>query len=89
MTKGKEKAEVLNVLFASVFINKTIFSLGTQHSELVDRNGEQNEALIMQEKTISDLLHHLDAHKSMGLDGIHPKVLRELAVVLTKALSVT
>ncbi|GAB0205293.1 receptor-type tyrosine-protein phosphatase zeta [Grus japonensis] len=35
----------------------------------------------------SDLLHHLDTHKSMELDGIHPRVLRELAEVLTKLLS--
>ena len=37
---------------------------------------------------VSDLLHHLDTHKSMGLDGIHPRILRELAQVLTKPLSI-
>ncbi|KAK4830877.1 hypothetical protein QYF61_013806 [Mycteria americana] len=37
---------------------------------------------------VSDLLHHLDTHKSMGLDGIHPRVLGELAEVLTKPLSI-
>ncbi|KFQ86188.1 hypothetical protein N337_01360, partial [Phoenicopterus ruber ruber] len=37
---------------------------------------------------VSDLLHHLDTPKSMGLGGIHPRVLRELAAVLTKPLSV-
>ena len=36
----------------------------------------------------SHLLHHLDTHKSMGLDGIHPRVLRELVEVLTKPLSI-
>ncbi|GAB0177643.1 mitochondrial enolase superfamily member 1 [Grus japonensis] len=37
---------------------------------------------------VSDLLHHLDTCKSMGLDGIHPRVLRELVEVLTKPLSI-
>jgi len=37
---------------------------------------------------VSDLSHHLDTQKSMGLGGIHPRVLRELADVLTKLLSV-
>jgi len=36
----------------------------------------------------SDLLHHLDLHKSMELDRIHPRVLRELAKVVTKPLSI-
>ena len=41
-----------------------------------------------QEETVSDLLHHIDTHKSMGLDGIHPRALKELAGVLTKPLSI-
>ncbi|PKU44208.1 rna-directed dna polymerase from mobile element jockey-like [Limosa lapponica baueri] len=35
---------------------------------------------------VSDLLQHLGTHKSMGPDGIHPRVLRELVKVLTKPL---
>ncbi|KFQ97683.1 hypothetical protein Y956_12749, partial [Nipponia nippon] len=42
----------------------------------------------IQGEMVSDLLHHLDTQKSMGLDGIHPGVLRELAEVLTKPLSI-
>ncbi|PKU42560.1 rna-directed dna polymerase from mobile element jockey-like [Limosa lapponica baueri] len=37
---------------------------------------------------VSDLLHHFDIHRSMRPDGIHPRVLRELAGVFTKPLSI-
>ena len=53
-----------------------------------DREGEQNGAPIIQGEMVSDLLHHLDTHRSMELDEIHPRVVEEWVEVLTKLLSI-
>ncbi|KFP25072.1 hypothetical protein N325_03550, partial [Colius striatus] len=42
----------------------------------------------IQVEIVSDLLLHIDVHKSMGLDGSHSRGLRALARVLVKPLSI-
>ncbi|KGL94103.1 RNA-directed DNA polymerase from mobile element jockey, partial [Charadrius vociferus] len=43
---------------------------------------------VIQGEMVRDLLQHLEVHKSVGLDGIHPRVLRELAEVLSRTLCI-
>lgn len=47
-----------------------------------------SEAPIFQEEMISDLLCQLDTHRSMGPDGIHPRVMWELAKVFAKTFTI-
>ncbi|KFQ06181.1 hypothetical protein N329_02190, partial [Haliaeetus albicilla] len=57
---------------------------GTLPPELEGKDEEQNIPPLIQDEIVSDLLRCLDTHKSMGPNGIHPRVLRELAEVLPK-----
>lgn len=62
--------------------------LPTQAPELEDGNREQDEEPIIQWETVHDLLCHLKFHKSMRMDRIYVRVLKELEEVFTKPLSI-
>ncbi|KAK4820506.1 hypothetical protein QYF61_000085 [Mycteria americana] len=63
------KAQEQAIPMCQKMSRKTSCSPGTQPPVLEDRDGEQNEAPIIQGEMVSDLLHHLDTHKSMGRMG--------------------
>ncbi|CAM4571676.1 unnamed protein product [Caretta caretta] len=84
VTEDVEKANVLNAFFASVFTNK-VSSQSTALSSTAWGGGDQPS---VEKEVVRDYLEKLDMHKSMGLDALHLRVLKELADVIAEPLSI-
>jgi len=87
VTTEDKKAEVLNAFFTSAFNSQISYPQVTLHPDLEVWDGMQNLPPVIQVETVRELLHHVDCHKSMGLAGIHPRMLREQVGVIAEPLS--
>ncbi|KAJ7396949.1 rna-directed dna polymerase from mobile element jockey-like [Pitangus sulphuratus] len=82
---NRQKAEMFDTFFASVF-NMNDGPRGSQWPEL-EYHDYKSDPVSADPEFVWDLLLQLDPSKSMDPDGIHLRILKELADVTTKPLS--
>ena len=81
----REKADIFNTYFSSVFVNENIENVPVfekRYDGLVMSDIEIDEA------DVNTLLKGLDDAKSMGPDGLHPRLLKEVADVISYPVSI-
>ncbi|CAM4604369.1 unnamed protein product [Caretta caretta] len=84
VTKDVEKANVLNAFFAFVFTNK----VSSQTTALGNTAWGGDDQPSVEKEVVRDYLEKLDVHKYMGLDALHPRVLKELADLIAEQLAI-
>ena len=87
ITKGKEMADALNIYFSSVFTLEDKNNLPV-HEPLLADNVECLTNMLITPAMIVTKIKKLKDNKSPGIDGITPKLLKEIAEEISVPLAI-
>ena len=87
LTGDAEMVGILNTFFASVFHDKTS-PWESQTLEVSKRLWVTENFLLVEVDLVREHLAKINVHKSIGPDGMCPRVLRELAEMISEPLSI-
>ena len=82
-TSDKDKANVLNSFFTSVFTREDMTNMPEQPEQ---HPVKEMDSIVFTLCDVAKKLERLNPNKSPGPDGMHPKVLRELSTALAEPL---
>ena len=84
----REKAEVLNKQFSSVFTTDSPTNFPDLKTWQKDSNFQDISSIKVTVDGVHKLLSDLNPHKAMGPDGLHPQILKKLAPVIAPILQI-
>ena len=77
ITQGIVMAEELNMHFSSVFTREDTSSLPVPETKFVGSEGERLGQLLVTTEAVANTINNVKENKSLGVDGIAPKILKE------------
>ena len=87
ISDGFQMAEVLNVYFSSVFTTEDISSLPVPVTKFEGNKSEHLGQLLVTPEMIAKKIKKMKDNKSPGVDGIPPKLLKEIVEQISTPLA--
>ena len=87
LSDGFQMAEVLNEYFSSVFTTENISSLPFPFTKFEGNTSEHLVQLFVTPEMIANKIKKMDDNKSPGVDGIPPKLLKEIVEQINTPLA--
>ena len=87
ITQGFLMAEELNMHFSSVFTRENTSSLPAPETKFNGSEGEKLGQLVVTPEVVASKINNMKENKSPGVDGISPKILKEIVEQISMPLA--